>query len=314
MTYLCSKCGTDQDKNQFYFYPSGKRESYCYICKRIIDNARTKTPRRKLSRKLTRKKTTENNRNRIRGFKNKPCLDCREEHFYFAMDMDHIEAKLYNMSDMSYRSVTKITAESKKCEPICANCHRIRSHDRKTDGIRSRIKNNVRPRKSKYDENWKPASPLSGRNKICFECKKELPIEWFGRRSDHPEKPASRCHLCESIYQAKWFQNHFLEQKEKIFANKAVYKEKSRNYIISYKEERGCYDCRKKWPAHVLDFDHIKGDKKATIGSMPGRYSLELIIAEIAKCEVICARCHRYRTHARLTGEPNLNPNLVKSI
>ena len=47
-----------------------------------------------------------------------------------------------------------------------------------------------------------------------------------------------------------------------------------------------------------MDFDHRAGETKAyNVGSMfAHHYSRELIEAEIAKCDLVCANCHRVRT------------------
>jgi hypothetical protein len=61
-----------------------------------------------------------------------------------------------------------------------------------------------------------------------------------------------------------------------------------------------CTDCKQTFPPCVMDFDHIRGTKVADISSMRGS-SIERIAAEIAKCELVCANCHRIRTFNRMT-------------
>ena len=52
---------------------------------------------------------------------------------------------------------------------------------------------------------------------------------------------------------------------------------------------------------HVMDFDHVGEGKVLNIGRMRSSgHSLEEIEAEIAKCELVCANCHRERTQQRL--------------
>jgi hypothetical protein len=58
-------------------------------------------------------------------------------------------------------------------------------------------------------------------------------------------------------------------------------------------------DCGYNESAVALDFDHLpEFDKLFTIGNNAHR-SWAAIEAEIAKCEVVCANCHRVRTAAR---------------
>lgn len=67
------------------------------------------------------------------------------------------------------------------------------------------------------------------------------------------------------------------------------------------KLERGCADCGYNEYACVLDFDHRLGEEKLyTPAHMPKyKLSIERMMAEIAKCDVVCANCHRIRTMKR---------------
>ena len=48
----------------------------------------------------------------------------------------------------------------------------------------------------------------------------------------------------------------------------------------------------------VLEFDHL-GDKAFNIGEGLRDRSWRAIVEEMAKCEVVCANCHRRRTARR---------------
>lgn len=72
------------------------------------------------------------------------------------------------------------------------------------------------------------------------------------------------------------------------------------NLVNQIKEELGCVDCKINYPSYVLDFDHVSGVKRANISVMVKRLiDFKEILAEIEKCEVVCANCHRIRTHRR---------------
>jgi hypothetical protein len=50
---------------------------------------------------------------------------------------------------------------------------------------------------------------------------------------------------------------------------------------------------------HVMDFDHVRGKKTKNLSAMVSHFGMEAIKAEIAKCDVVCANCHRERTFHR---------------
>ena len=74
-----------------------------------------------------------------------------------------------------------------------------------------------------------------------------------------------------------------------------------RELFNAIKLQRGCTDCGYRGHPAALDFDHRPGtEKKLGISHAIRRESsLEKILAEVAKCDVVCANCHRIRTWNR---------------
>jgi hypothetical protein len=59
-----------------------------------------------------------------------------------------------------------------------------------------------------------------------------------------------------------------------------------------------CADCGGSFQYSQMDFDHARGTKVGAVASLTGK-SLRELLAEVAKCDVVCANCHRERTHCR---------------
>lgn len=84
-----------------------------------------------------------------------------------------------------------------------------------------------------------------------------------------------------------------------------TYQGKHVDQVRELKDGQPCMDCRERFPFYVLDYDHRPGEvKRFEIGkAVRGSYKWETILAEIAKCDLICANCHRKRTWHRATEE-----------
>jgi hypothetical protein len=70
----------------------------------------------------------------IRSLKEKsPCMDCGILYPYYVMDFDHVRGQKHAnvMELIPTLSKKKIDEEIAKCEIVCSNCHRIRTHMRK---------------------------------------------------------------------------------------------------------------------------------------------------------------------------------------
>ncbi|HEV2755722.1 MAG TPA: hypothetical protein VG318_08090 [Actinomycetota bacterium] len=67
--------------------------------------------------------------------------------------------------------------------------------------------------------------------------------------------------------------------------------------LLDYFVDHPCTDCGETDPV-VLEFDHLR-DKRFNIGPKLATHAWEDILDEIAKCDVVCANCHRRRTARR---------------
>jgi hypothetical protein len=85
--------------------------------------------------------------------------------------------------------------------------------------------------------------------------------------------------------------------------NKKFYRQRNIEHkllLLAYikkAKNKPCADCGKKFPYYVLDFDHVKGKKSFNISSAVNMgVSLERLLEEIKKTEIVCSNCHRERT------------------
>lgn len=92
---------------------------------------------------------------------------------------------------------------------------------------------------------------------------------------------------------------HYQRNKQKYIDKAAKRSKMIVNYVRDIRRKSFCVDCGiSDW--RVLDFDHLpQYEKLFTIGEKIRYHSIAQIEAEIAKCEVVCANCHRVRTYTR---------------
>jgi hypothetical protein len=63
-----------------------------------------------------------------------PCADCGRTYPSWVMDFDHVRGeKLFNVSRGPQIGEPIMLAEAGKCEIVCSNCHRDRTHRRLTN-------------------------------------------------------------------------------------------------------------------------------------------------------------------------------------
>ena len=73
--------------------------------------------------------------------------------------------------------------------------------------------------------------------------------------------------------------------------------------VVDALKQKPCQDCGVAYPPYVMDFDHVWGKKFASVADIVASTSSErMLLEEIEKCDLVCANCHRERTHRRLKG------------
>jgi hypothetical protein len=103
-------------------------------------------------------------------------------------------------------------------------------------------------------------------------------------------------------YMRKWYLQNKQLQIRRVHVSTIKRRSRLGSWINEFKR-RPCADCGGEFPPYLMDFDHVTGEKLDNICGMRTRtVERDTILAEIAKCEVVCANCHRARTHARRLG------------
>ena len=100
--------------------------------------------------------------------------------------------------------------------------------------------------------------------------------------------------MCQPCYMKRYYSDPY--RKKMRSARVMEHYSKMRTIIDSIKDVP-CCDCGNKFPPCAMDFDHVRGEKRFNIGQHIAGHSLDSILSEIEKCDIVCANCHRIRTH-----------------
>lgn len=93
---------------------------------------------------------------------------------------------------------------------------------------------------------------------------------------------------------------HYLANKQRYLERNSRYRAEIKEYVKKFKESRPCADCGINYPYYVMDFDHLDNFVKGNnINFLSNTGRIGAVKREIEKCEVVCANCHRIRTHKR---------------
>lgn len=121
----------------------------------------------------------------------------------------------------------------------------------------------------------------------------QKPLGDFGKYAKSPDGLQYYCKQCK----AKAHQDRKPENVEKTQEARKRRVHRNRKMVYRYLLDHPCVGCGIGDPV-VLEFDHRDGvDKDSDISKMVNNgISEEKIMAEIAKCDVRCANCHKRRT------------------
>lgn len=103
----------------------------------------------------------------------------------------------------------------------------------------------------------------------------------------------------KAISQKKWYEKNKARHVENVTKRKKEIIARVTKFVYELKERTPCADCGINYPAYIMDFDHLE-DKKYQISNMiQSGYDMPTVQKEIDKCDIVCANCHRERTHQR---------------
>jgi hypothetical protein len=126
--------------------------------------------------------------------------------------------------------------------------------------------------------------------KTCSTCQSVKPHSAFNKRSLSPDGLQSRCRDCCR----EWYVANRREHMANTARRKKRVREVLRDRLAMYLLEHPCLDCGED-DIRCLEFDHLDPSTKVADISLMimDAWPWDRILAEIEKCVVRCANCHR---------------------
>ena len=119
----CKKCKLAFDGNE---------KKFPLLANLLKDGTISHTRKQSICTKCKFNSYKGNNLEYIRALKqNTPCKDCNISFPYYVMHFDHLGNKSFNIARNYNKSLGELKNEINKCEIVCANCHAIRTYNRK---------------------------------------------------------------------------------------------------------------------------------------------------------------------------------------
>lgn len=131
--------------------------------------------------------------------------------------------------------------------------------------------------------------------KTCTRCGSLRADANFAKKRNGTASWCKACHRKYTHDHYKANKKYFLERNKKA-------RDKKYAYVLSVKDVP-CVDCGVKYPHYVMEFDHTRGVKYGGVSRLAS-FSWKTLLAEIAKCDVVCANCHCVRTYERRNNMP----------
>lgn len=144
-----------------------------------------------------------------------------------------------------------------------------------------------------------PIFPLGEEAEIkhCTVCCQDKPFgEFYLDSKNDSDGRRSNCAECQK---AASIASYYRLDREKLNARVRL-ATTTRMARVNALKDVPCADCGGRFPAYCMDFDHVRGVKVMAVSRMIRQaVAWEKVLAEVAKCEVVCANCHRIRTQER---------------
>lgn len=137
--------------------------------------------------------------------------------------------------------------------------------------------------------------------KICSKCSVAKQESEYFLKDRKTGRLHAQCKQCYKAHRATYAQLHYQKYgnlyRERAKVRRDRMRQSLRSQMKQYLENKVCKLCGESDP-RVLDFDHIDPTTKSfgIARALTNGVPWNKIIAEMEKCQILCANCHRRKT------------------
>jgi hypothetical protein len=138
--------------------------------------------------------------------------------------------------------------------------------------------------------------------KVCYGCNILKDLICFNKQSIANDGLSTKCKDC--VKQKRRCDYIKDINKSRKYSRETTIK--NINWLHSIKANIPCIDCGIIYDPYCMDYDHVpgRGIKLANVSRLVLEHkSKDVILAEIAKCDLVCVLCHNKRTYDRLSAK-----------
>ena len=143
---------------------------------------------------------------------------------------------------------------------------------------------------------FKTSAVTVGNRRTCIKCDNTFELEYFPFVNGPKAPKRYRGGTCRRCCTAR------AKASPSALAwasSKAAELVAQKRDLVNQLKSASCTDCGETYPPVVMDFDHVRGTKEHGIAQMVAQlWSVDRLMEELAKCDLVCANCHRLRTYA----------------
>lgn len=135
----------------------------------------------------------------------------------------------------------------------------------------------------------------------CRKCYMTKPVAEFAPKLNSPSGFDYWCRPCRQQYSKNHRPKYGVTDED--YEERKTYQAEQRKWYHDLKSVTPCVDCGKNNESYCMDYDHVpgRGVKVRNVSRMIlSNYPKEEIVAEIAKCDLVCVLCHNKRTFDRI--------------